>query len=93
MGDEDDDPVTAAPPDARLDTHARVRRPVPRGLDRDGDALIPVDATVLAVEKADSLIAADAQLTGASTALPSLVDEKERRVTDASDPTVSAASA
>ncbi|MCR8946291.1 hypothetical protein NW249_29745 [Streptomyces sp. OUCMDZ-4982] len=49
-----------------------------------------MDATVLAVEKADSLIAADAQLTGASTALPSLVDEKERRVTDASDPTVSA---
>ncbi|MER7746756.1 hypothetical protein ABT013_15930 [Streptomyces bacillaris] len=52
-----------------------------------------MDATVLAVEKADSLIAADALLTGASTVLPSLVDEKERRVTDTSDPTVSAPSA
>ncbi|WP_328866450.1 hypothetical protein [Streptomyces sp. NBC_00304] len=44
----------------------------------------------LAVEKADGLIAADVQLTGALTALlaalPSLIGEEERWVTDASDP-------
>ncbi|MFJ8864117.1 hypothetical protein ACIRD8_37730 [Streptomyces sp. NPDC102451] len=44
----------------------------------------------LAVEKADGLIAADVQLTGALTALlaalPSLIGEEERWVTDTSDP-------
>ncbi|MFE3513752.1 hypothetical protein [Streptomyces sp. NPDC059166] len=44
----------------------------------------------LAVEKADGLIAADVQLTGALTALlaalPSLIDEEQRWVTDTSDP-------
>ncbi|WP_432103742.1 hypothetical protein [Streptomyces sp. bgisy091] len=44
----------------------------------------------LAVEMADGLVAADVQLTGALTALlaalPSLIDEEERWVTDTSDP-------
>ncbi|MFJ6434328.1 hypothetical protein [Streptomyces sp. NPDC091416] len=44
----------------------------------------------LAVERADGLIAADVQLTGALTALlaalPSLIREEERWVTDPSDP-------